>query len=81
MPLLVMVHGKISLGQIVVGYLGLLSIGEESHKGNELTRTAWPLLKALPINFIGNAVTIEFPQIDARRSPPLRRDPALDASP
>jgi glycerol-3-phosphate acyltransferase PlsX len=34
--------------------VGLLSIGEEEHKGNELTRAAWPLLKALPINFIGN---------------------------
>lgn len=34
--------------------VGLLSIGEEEHKGNELTRSATPLLKALPINFIGN---------------------------
>src|SRR5712692_7415091 len=34
--------------------VGLLSIGEEEHKGNELTRTATPLLKMLPINFIGN---------------------------
>jgi glycerol-3-phosphate acyltransferase PlsX len=34
--------------------VGLLSIGEEAHKGNELTKAAWPLLKALPINFIGN---------------------------
>jgi glycerol-3-phosphate acyltransferase PlsX len=34
--------------------VGLLSIGEEEHKGNELTKAAWPLLKALPINFIGN---------------------------
>jgi glycerol-3-phosphate acyltransferase PlsX len=34
--------------------VGLLSIGEEEHKGNELTRAATPLLKALPINFIGN---------------------------
>jgi len=34
--------------------VGLLSIGEEEHKGNELTRTATPLLKELPINFIGN---------------------------
>ena len=34
--------------------VGLLSIGEEESKGNELTREAWPLLKALPINFIGN---------------------------
>jgi glycerol-3-phosphate acyltransferase PlsX len=34
--------------------VGLLSIGEEEHKGNELTRTATPLLKSLAINFIGN---------------------------
>ncbi len=34
--------------------VGLLSIGEEEHKGNDLTRTATPLLKSLPINFIGN---------------------------
>jgi glycerol-3-phosphate acyltransferase PlsX len=32
----------------------LLSIGEEEHKGNELTRAAMPLLKALPLNFVGN---------------------------
>jgi phosphate acyltransferase len=34
--------------------VGLLSIGEEEHKGNELTRSVTPLLKSLPINFIGN---------------------------
>lgn len=34
--------------------VGLLSIGEEEHKGNELTRGATPLLKALPLHFIGN---------------------------
>jgi glycerol-3-phosphate acyltransferase PlsX len=34
--------------------VGLLSIGEEEHKGNDLTRAALPLLKALPLNFIGN---------------------------
>jgi len=34
--------------------VGLLSIGEEEHKGNELTRSVTPLLKALPIHFIGN---------------------------
>jgi glycerol-3-phosphate acyltransferase PlsX len=34
--------------------VGLLSIGEEEHKGNELTRQATPLLKSLPIDFIGN---------------------------
>lgn len=34
--------------------VGLLSIGEEESKGNDLTHEAFPLLKALPINFIGN---------------------------
>jgi glycerol-3-phosphate acyltransferase PlsX len=34
--------------------VGLLSIGEEETKGNELTHEAFPLLKALPIHFIGN---------------------------
>jgi glycerol-3-phosphate acyltransferase PlsX len=34
--------------------VGLLSIGEEESKGNELTHEAYPLLKALPVNFIGN---------------------------
>jgi phosphate acyltransferase len=34
--------------------VGLLSIGEEETKGNELTRESLPLLKALPVNFIGN---------------------------
>src|SRR5438067_5505050 len=34
--------------------VGLLSIGEEESKGNELTRQAYQLLKQLPINFIGN---------------------------
>jgi glycerol-3-phosphate acyltransferase PlsX len=34
--------------------VGLLSIGEEEHKGNALTKDATPLLKSLGINFIGN---------------------------
>lgn len=34
--------------------VGLLSIGEEEHKGNDLTRAATPLLKQLDLNFIGN---------------------------
>jgi glycerol-3-phosphate acyltransferase PlsX len=34
--------------------VGLLSIGEEETKGNDLTRESFPLLKALPIRFIGN---------------------------
>ena len=34
--------------------VGILSIGEEDHKGNELTRAAMRLLKNLNLNFIGN---------------------------
>jgi phosphate acyltransferase len=34
--------------------VGLLSIGEEEHKGNELTRAVSPLLRDLPINYLGN---------------------------
>ena len=34
--------------------VGLLSIGEEESKGNELTREAHRLLKASPVRFIGN---------------------------
>ncbi|MBI5700075.1 phosphate acyltransferase PlsX [Candidatus Saganbacteria bacterium] len=33
--------------------VGLLNIGEEPEKGNELTLAAYPLLKGSPINFIG----------------------------
>ncbi len=34
--------------------VGLLSIGEEEGKGNDLTGEAFPLLKQLPLQFIGN---------------------------
>ncbi len=34
--------------------VGILSIGEEEGKGNELTRKAHSLIKDLPINFLGN---------------------------
>jgi phosphate acyltransferase len=34
--------------------VGLLSIGEEEGKGNELTRQTFALIKELPVNFIGN---------------------------
>jgi glycerol-3-phosphate acyltransferase PlsX len=34
--------------------VGLLSIGEEEGKGNDLTREAFTLLRQLPIRFIGN---------------------------
>jgi len=34
--------------------VGLLNVGSEEGKGNELTQKAYPLLKEAPINFIGN---------------------------
>ena len=34
--------------------VGLLSIGEEESKGNDLTRQSFQLLKQLPLNFVGN---------------------------
>ncbi len=34
--------------------VGLLSIGEEESKGNELTRRAYQLFRQLPLNFVGN---------------------------
>ena len=34
--------------------VALLNNGAEEHKGNELTKTTYPLMKTLPINFVGN---------------------------
>lgn len=34
--------------------IGLLSIGTEEQKGNEVTRAALPLLRSLPLHFVGN---------------------------
>ena len=49
--------GKVYL-EHVVGIknpkIGLMSIGEEDSKGNELTKTTHNMLKSLDINFIGN---------------------------
>ena len=46
-------YARIALG-IAQPRVGLLSIGEEESKGNELTREAHRLLKAAPLGFIGN---------------------------
>lgn len=40
--------------------VGLLNIGVEEHKGNDLVREANELLKTLPINYIGNCEAREF---------------------
>jgi glycerol-3-phosphate acyltransferase PlsX len=34
--------------------VGLLSIGEEEHKGNDVTHAATPVFKSLNLNFVGN---------------------------
>jgi glycerol-3-phosphate acyltransferase PlsX len=46
--------GKTAYGKHAGPRVGLLSIGEEESKGNDLTREAFQLLKELPLNFIGN---------------------------
>lgn len=47
------VYARLALN-VVRPRVGLLSIGEEATKGNELTREAHQLLKAAPVDFIGN---------------------------
>ena len=47
------VYARLTLG-VEQPRVGLLSVGEEATKGNELTRDAHQLLKAAPLNFIGN---------------------------
>jgi glycerol-3-phosphate acyltransferase PlsX len=47
------VYAKIAFG-VERPRVGLLSVGEEATKGNELTRDAHQLLKTAPLNFIGN---------------------------
>jgi glycerol-3-phosphate acyltransferase PlsX len=46
-------YARVALG-IERPRIGLLSIGEEETKGNELTKETYRLLKAAPITFIGN---------------------------
>src|SRR4029077_12057691 len=47
------VYARVAFG-VEKPRIGLLSIGEEETKGNELTREAHQLLKASPLHFIGN---------------------------
>ena len=47
------VYARVALG-VARPRVGLLSIGEEANKGNELTRDAHRLLKQAPVNFVGN---------------------------
>ena len=46
--------GRSAFGSARGPRVGLLSIGEEETKGNELTRESFQLLKQLPLNFVGN---------------------------
>ena len=46
-------YARVAFGQ-ASPRVGLLSIGEEESKGNELTKEAHQLLKAAPLNFVGN---------------------------
>src|SRR4029079_12475137 len=46
-------YASVALG-VPAPRVGLLSVGEEESKGNELTREAHRLLKDAPVNFIGN---------------------------
>lgn len=47
------VYARVAFG-LASPRVGLLSIGEEASKGNELTRVAHRLLKASPLHFVGN---------------------------
>ncbi|WP_130860023.1 phosphate acyltransferase PlsX [Gracilibacillus phocaeensis] len=42
------------VGQVERPKVGLLNVGTEAGKGNELTKKAYHLLSELPINFVGN---------------------------
>jgi glycerol-3-phosphate acyltransferase PlsX len=46
-------YARVALG-LPAPRVGLLSVGEEESKGNDLTREAHRLLKDAPVNFIGN---------------------------
>jgi len=48
------VYFRAMFGKKATPRVGLLSIGEEESKGNDLTREAFQLLKQLPLNFVGN---------------------------
>jgi glycerol-3-phosphate acyltransferase PlsX len=47
------VFARVGLG-VTRPRIGLLSIGEEANKGNELTREAHRLLRQSPVHFVGN---------------------------
>src|SRR5688500_6431999 len=54
-------YARVALG-CAVPRVGLLSVGAEESKGNELTREAHQLLKTAPVHFVGN---VEGPDVFA----------------
>jgi phosphate acyltransferase len=54
------VFAKVRLG-IENARVGLLNVGEEPGKGSELAQTAFPLLQAADLNFIGNVEGRDLP--------------------
>jgi glycerol-3-phosphate acyltransferase PlsX len=54
-------YARVALG-CATPRVGLLSVGAEESKGNELTREAHRLLKVAPVNFVGN---VEGPDVFA----------------
>ena len=46
-------YARLALG-CAAPTVGLLSVGSEESKGNELTREAHQLLKTAPVDFVGN---------------------------
>ena len=54
-------YARVALG-CATPRVGLLSVGTEESKGNELTREAHRLLKVAPVNFVGN---VEGPDVFA----------------
>lgn len=42
--------------------IGLINVGTEEEKGNELTKASYPLLKASGMNFVGNVEPREAPK-------------------
>lgn len=61
------IMGKIyteSIMKISNPSIGLVNIGEEEGKGNELTKAAYKLLKEAPLNFVGNIEPRDIPNGD-----------------
>jgi len=63
------IMGKIYFEEIMNVHepsVGLINIGAEEEKGNELTKAAYKLLKDAPINFVGNIEPRDIPSGDTK---------------